>query len=201
MSQAGFPLVVIGASTGGPNLLKTMFRDLSPSFPGALLIVQHMPKYFTKVFSENLNAIAAIPIFEAQDGDEIRPGRGYVAPGNTHVVISRHLDGLPRIQLVTDSMEFPYCPSIDCSMVSAAEEFGPSTVGLILTGMGNDGMAGSQKIKEKGGVVLVQDEATSLIYGMPRAVTEAGVADAMIPDLQLGTVLMQTVDSLCVTNA
>jgi len=195
---ADFPLVVIGASTGGPNLLKTIIRDLPSSFPAALLIVQHMPKYFTKVFAENLNAISFVSIREAQNGDELRPGVGLVAPGDHHIVISRQLDGKPRIQFVPDMVEHPYRPSIDCAMVSAAEQFGQFTVGLVLTGMGNDGMTGSQKIKEQGGTVLVQNEATSLIYGMPRAVVDAGLADAVIPDVQLAKALEQAVESLCV---
>ena len=200
LNQAEFPLVVIGASTGGPNLLKTVIRDLPSSFPAALLIIQHMPKYFTKVFAENLKAVAAIPIREAQDGDKLRPGVGFVAPGNHHVVISRQVDGRPRIRFATDLLEHPYRPSIDCAMVSAVEQFGQSTVALVLSGMGHDGMVGSHKIKEQGGTVLVQDEATSLICGMPRVVIEAGIADAVIPDVQLATALEQAVDSLCLAN-
>ena len=198
---AEFPLVVIGASTGGPNLLKTMIRDMPSSFPAALLIVQHMPKYFTKVFAENLNAVASLSIREAQDGDELGPGVGFVVPGDHHVVISRQVDGKPRIQFLPDMVEHPYRPSIDCAMVSAAEQFGQFTVGLVLTGMGNDGMTGSQKIKEQGGTVLVQNEATSLIYGMPRAVVDAGLADAVIPDVQLAKALEQAVESVCVGHA
>jgi two-component system chemotaxis response regulator CheB len=194
---AEFPLVVIGASTGGPNLLKAIIRDLPASFPAALLIVQHMPKYFTKVFAENLDAVAAFPIYEAQDGDELRPGVGFVAPGDRHVLISREVNGSPKIRFVPNRLEYPYRPSIDCVMVSAAELFTQSTVGLILTGMGNDGLVGSQKIKEQGGMVLVQDEATSLMYGMPQAVAEAGVADAVLPDTQLAAALAQAVDSVC----
>jgi two-component system chemotaxis response regulator CheB len=200
LNQAEFPLIVIDASTGGPNLLKTVIRNLPSSFPAALLIFQHMPKYFTKVFAENLNAVAAIPIREAQDGDELRAGMGFVAPGNHHVVISRQVDGRPRIRFATDLLEHLYCSSIDCAMVSAVEQSGQSTVALVLTGMGHDGMMGSHKIKEQGGTVLVQDEATSLMYGMPRAVVEAGIADAVIPDVQLARALEQAVDSLCLAN-
>ena len=195
-----FPIVVIGASTGGPNLLNSIIRDLPSTFPAALLIVQHMPKYFTKVFAEKLHAVAAFPIREAQDGDELQPGVGFVAPGDHHVLISRKVNDRPRIRFGTKPFEHSYRPSIDCAMVSAAEVFGPSTVGLILTGMGNDGLVGSQKIKAQGGTVLVQDEATSLIYGMPQAVAEAGVADAVLPDTQLAAALVQVVDSVCFAN-
>ena len=195
-----FPLVVIGASTGGPNLLKTLIQDLPASFPAALLIIQHMPKYFTQVFAENLNGVAAVPILEAQDGDELRPGIGFVVPGDQHVVITREGVDQPRIRFAPNELEYPYRPSIDCAMASAGEQFGQSTVGLVLTGMGNDGMMGSQKIREFGGTVLVQDEGTSLVYGMPRAVVEAGHADAVIPDVQLVEAMMQAVDSVCLTK-
>ena len=195
--QAEFPLVVIGASTGGPNLLKTIVQDLPSSFPAALLIVQHMPKFFTKVFAAKLNAVAAMPIGEAQDGDELRPGVGFIVPGNHHVVISREINGRPTIRFTTDSLELPYRPSIDHAMISAAEQFGPLTVGMVLTGMGHDGTAGSQKIKAQGGTVLVQDKATSVIHGMPRAVVEAGMADTVLPDLQLAGALVHLLDSMC----
>jgi two-component system chemotaxis response regulator CheB len=195
-----FPLVVIGASTGGPNLLKKIIGELPQSFSGALLIVQHMPKFFTKVFAENLNAMGAIPIREAQDGDILRPGLGYVAPGDHHILIERQCDGQAMITITTKSLRYPYRPSIDGAMTSAAEQFGKSTIGLVLTGMGNDGMVGSQKIKEQGGMVLVQDEATSLIYGMPRAVAELGLADAVLPDDQLTKAILQAVDSVCVAR-
>ena len=192
-----FPLVVIGASTGGPNLLNSIVRDLPPTLPAALLIVQHMPKYFTKVFAENLHAVSGISIREAQDGMVLQPGAGFVVPGDQHVVIVREGDGVPRIRFVSDSVEYPYRPSIDCTMTSAAEQFGQQLVGLVVTGMGNDGLIGSQKIKEQGGTVLVQDERTSLIYGMPRAVAEAGLADSVLPDVLLAAALVEAVGTCC----
>jgi len=198
--QTDFPLVVIGASTGGPNLLKTVVRDLPSTFPGALLIVQHMPKYFTKVFADKLDAVATIPIREAQDGDALEPGVGFVVPGDHHVQVIRQGDGKAVIALSDEPLGYLYRPSIDCAMTSAAEQFGPLTVGVVLTGMGDDGMIGSQKIKEHGGVILAQDEATSLIYGMPRAVVEAGLADAVVSDVEIIAALMEAVDSICVIN-
>ena len=192
-----FPLVIIGASTGGPSLLKTLIQDLPESLPGAVLIIQHMPKFFTKVFAENLNRVSAIPIREAQDGDVLQSGQGLVAPGDHHIFITRQANGQATISLSTEMLPYPYRPSIDGAMVSAAEQFGRSIIGFVLTGMGNDGMAGSQAIKERGGKVIAQDEATSLIYGMPRAVVEANLADAVLPDIQLGGALIQAVDSLC----
>ena len=198
LTSTEFPLVVIGASTGGPNLLKELIRGIPSSFSAALLIVQHMPKFFTKVFAENLDAVAAISIREVQDGDVLQPGVGFVAPGDHHVVISRQGDGRARVLIATEPLDSPYRPSVDCAMSSAAEQFGSATIGLVLTGMGNDGMVGSQRIKEHGGTVLVQDEASSLIYGMPRAVVKAGWADAVLPDTEIVSALMETVDAVCV---
>jgi len=198
LASTEFPLVVIGASTGGPNILKDLIREIPSTFPGALLIVQHLPKFFTKVFAENLDAVSAISVREAQDGEVLQPGLGFVAPGDQHVVITRQGDGRARVSITTEPLDSPYRPSVDCAMASAAEQFGPATIGLVLTGMGNDGMVGSQMIKQHGGTVFVQDEATSLIYGMPCAVVEAGWADAVLPDTQIVAALMQTVDAVCV---
>ena len=195
-----FPLAVIGASTGGPNLLSCLIKELPPSFSAALLIVQHMPKFYTKVFAERLNTLANIPIYEAQDGDELLPGVGLVAPGAFHVSMIRQTDGRVFIKLESESLGYPYRPSVDCAMASAAEQFSEATVGLVLTGMGNDGVVGCQKIKESGGIVLIQDESSSLIYGMPRAVNEAGLADAVLPDVELGSALRQAVDSFAVVS-
>ncbi len=192
-----FPLVVIGASTGGPNLLLSIVRELPATFSAALLIVQHMPKFFTKVFAGNLHTVAAFPICEATDGVALEPGVGFVVPGDQHVVIIRDRDGCPRIQFASEAVEYPYRPSIDCAMSSAAEHFGRDLVGLVVTGMGTDGLMGSHKIKERGGTVLVQDETTSLIYGMPRAVAEAGLADIVLPDVKLAAALVETVSSSC----
>lgn len=195
-----FLLVVIGASTGGPNLLLSIARDLPATFPAALLIVQHMPKYFTKVFAENLHAVSAFPIREAKDGVALEPGVGFVVPGDQHAVIIRERDSCSRIQFVSESIEYAYRPSIDCAMTSAAEQFGDNLVGLVVTGMGNDGLMGSQRIKERGGTVLVQDETTSLIYGMPRAVAEAGFADVVLPDVHIAAALVEAVSLSCEAN-
>ena len=200
LKSGTFPLVVIGASTGGANLLSRLIEELPPSFSAALLIVQHIPKFYTKVFAEHLNALANIPICEAQDGDELVPGVGLVAPGAHHVSMARQIDGRVFIKLESESLGYPYQPSVDCAMASAAEQFSGATVGLVLTGMGNDGVVGCQKIKENGGIVLIQDKPSSLIYGMPRAVYEAGLADAVLSDVEIGPALRQAVDSFALVS-
>lgn len=191
-----FPLVVIGSSTGGPNLLNRLVRDLPDPFPASLVIVQHMPKFFTKVFSEYLNAICPFPIREACNGDWLEPGIGFVAPGDQHLSIDRQADGRAVISITNESEALPYRPSVDCAMVSAAQHFGSFVIGVVVSGMGNDGLVGCQKIKEYGGIVLVQDEATALMYGMPRAVLEAGCADAEVSDVQLALCLLRSVDAI-----
>ena len=191
-----FPLVVIGSSTGGPNLLKQLVRDLPAPFPASLIIIQHMPKFFTKVFSENLNAVAPFPIREARNGDWLEPGVGLVAPGDQHLFIDRQVNGRAAIKISTESVHLPYRPSVDCAMASAAEHFASSVIGVVVSGMGNDGVVGCQKIKEHGGTVLVQNEATALLYGMPRAVVEAGWADAVVSDVQLAECMVQAVEAI-----
>ena len=189
-----FPIVVIGSSTGGPNLLLKLVQNLSAPFAAALIIVQHMPKFFTKVFSRNLNAVSPFPIREARNGDVVRPGMGFVAPGDQHLFIERLADGRAAIRISAEPAHLPYRPSVDCAMASVAEQFGSSVTGVVVSGMGDDGVAGCQKIKECGGTVLVQNEASALMYGMPRAVVEAGWADAMVSDVQLAECLRHAVE-------
>ena len=193
-SHSQFLIVVIGSSTGGPNLLKKLVADLPGFFPASLIIIQHMPKFFTKVFAEKLNAAAPFPIREACNGDWLEPGVGLVAPGDQHLFIGCQANGRAVIEISTESGQFSYRPSVDGAMVSAAEHFGSSVVGVVVSGMGNDGVAGCQKIKEYGGTVLVQDEASALMYGMPRAVVAAGWADAVVSDNQLAECMIQAVE-------
>jgi two-component system, chemotaxis family, protein-glutamate methylesterase/glutaminase len=191
-----FPIVVIGSSSGGPNLLKKVVRDLPVPFSPCLIIIQHMPKFFTNVFSENLNAVASFPIREACNGDPLEPGTGLVAPGDQHLFIARQSNGRAVIKNTTEPAHLPYRPSIDCAMASAAQHFGSSVIGVVISGMGNDGVRGCQQIKEHGGIVLVQNEATALIYGMPRAVVEAGWADAVVSDGQLAECIVQAIKAV-----
>jgi two-component system chemotaxis response regulator CheB len=195
-THAMFPIVVIGSSTGGPNLLKNLMRDLPGSFPASLIIIQHMPKFFTKMFAENLNGVAPFPIREARNGDWLEPGLGLVAPGDQHLFIDRQANGRAVIKISTESVQFSYRPSVDGAMVSAAEHFGSSVIGVVVSGMGNDGVVGCQKIKEYGGTVIVQDEVTALMYGMPRAVVEAGCADAVVSDVHLVECVIQAVEAI-----
>lgn len=174
-------VVALGVSTGGPNAL----QELIPLMPGDLsvpiLTVQHMPTMFTASLAARLDSVSAIRVVEAQDGDVIRDGTIYIAPGGRHMVVRRDRRSLNVIGLV-DSPPVNSCrPSVDVLFRSVAMVYGGHVLTVILTGMGNDGMAGVAAIRRKGGYSLVQDEKTSVIWGMPGAIVEAELADEIVP--------------------
>jgi two-component system, chemotaxis family, protein-glutamate methylesterase/glutaminase len=174
-------VVALGVSTGGPNAL----QELIPLLPGDLsvpiLTVQHMPTMFTASLAARLDSVSAIRVVEAQDDDVIRDGTIYIAPGGRHMVVRRDRRSLNVIGLV-DSPPVNSCrPSVDVLFRSVAMVYGGHVLTVILTGMGNDGMAGVAAIRRKGGYSLVQDEKTSVIWGMPGAIVEAELADEIVP--------------------
>lgn len=164
--------VVVGASTGGPNTVSEIFSIL-PQLPAGFLVVIHMPAIFTGVFAQRLGERTGFPSQEAKDGDRIEPGKILVAPGGVHTRVEK--GGIIRIS--EHPKEAIYKPSIDIAMETSAEAFGPKTIGVILTGMGNDGSKGVVKIKSKGGKVIVEDERSAVVFGMPRAAKETGAFD------------------------
>lgn len=169
-------LVVIAVSTGGPMALRTILPEFSPDLRAAILIVQHMPAIFTKRLAEQLAAICPLPVKEAEDREEARYGSVYLAPGDFHLEV-RKRGSSPILSLTKGSPENSVRPAADVLFRSAAAAFGPRTVGVVLTGMGSDGFLGTQFLKANGGFIIAQDQASSLIYGMPRFVREAGLAD------------------------
>ena len=176
-SHSKFPLVVIAASTGGPATLMKLAPSLPREFPGAMIIVQHMPGSFTAQFSQQMSESSSIRVKEAEAGEIIAPGTVYVCPGSHHMRVSPTgrvtLDDGPRI--------LGYRPCADVTLESAAEYAGPMCIGVILTGMGNDGTRGAQAVKNAGGYVLAQDEATSVIFGMNAEAIRAGHVDQVLP--------------------
>ncbi len=176
-SSAFEHLVVIGSSTGGPRALGNVVPHLPNDGRTAYLIVQHMPAGFTRSLAERLDSMSALHVREAEDGDHLAPGTALVAPGDYHLrVTSRgaiQLDQEPKVHGVR--------PSVDVSLYSVAQHFGARTVTVILTGMGSDGAAGAAAVREAGGTVIAEDESTCVVWGMPRAVTERGVADRVVP--------------------
>lgn len=173
-------LVVIGASTGGPKAVLNIMQAIPEGLPAAFLIVQHMPKGFTASFAERISWQGRIKTKEAQDLDIVLADKGFVAPAGYHMLLEKGSQAV-RIKLNQGPLVNFVRPSIDVTMASAVEAFGKNVIGVILSGMGKDGLEGCQKIKKRGGTVIVQDEETSVVWGMPRAVYEADLADKILP--------------------
>ena len=172
-----FPVVVIASSTGGPATLMKFVPMFPKDFPGAVILVQHMPGTFTSQFAQQLSEIAQIRIKDAEQGEILQPATFYVCPGSHHLRITPTgritLDDGPRIA--------GYRPCADVSLETAAAFAGPMTIGVVLTGMGNDGSQGIQKVKSAGGHVIAQDEGTSVIFGMNAEAIKTGCVDQVLP--------------------
>ena len=177
--------VVIAASTGGPNALMDVFNSLPADLPVPILVVQHMPPMFTRMLAERLTASSRVPVEEATHGAVVTAGRALVAPGDFHLTVGRDLTTV-RVFLNQDAPENSCRPSADPLFRSAARVYGGGTLAVVLTGMGADGMQGSEAIRAVGGHVVVQDEATSVVWGMPGAVARAGLADQVLPLAMIG---------------
>ena len=173
-------LVCIGTSTGGPNALAEVFKSFPKDFPVPIVIVQHMPPMFTALLAERLGAGSQIKFFEGQHGQQILPGCAYIAPGGKHMEVKR--DGLKTIlQLHEGPPENSCRPAVDVLFRSAVNAYGATALGVILTGMGQDGLRGCQLLRERGGYIIAQDEKSSVVWGMPGCVAQAGIADSIIP--------------------
>lgn len=172
-------VLVIGSSTGGPNALNDVLSRLPENYPVPVLIVQHMPKMFTKMLAERLNAYCPLEVVEAGERDELKAGRVYVAPGENHMIV--RAGALPLVGLNQEPQENFCRPSVDVLFRSAAALYGDGVLSVVLTGMGHDGMRGCEDVRRRGGQVIAQDEATSVVWGMPGAVVQNGLADAVLP--------------------
>lgn len=186
--------VVVGASTGGPPALERLLGRLSPDPPAGLLVVQHMPAGFTRSLAQRLNERSALRVVEAAEGTPFLAGWAYIAPGGHHLVlrpgetpgsIVMHLDDSPPRGTLR--------PAADVTMAAVARLYGPRTLGVLLTGIGNDGTEGFRAIRQAGGRTIAQDRQTSLIYGMPRAVAEQGLADEIVPLDQIAAAIERIV--------
>lgn len=178
--SARVDVLAIGVSTGGPNAL----AQLLPALPGSLgvpvLIVQHMPPTFTRLLAERLDRASSLTVVEAAAGMPLRPNHAYVAPGDFHMVVKRSGTDVV-IELNQQPPENSCRPAVDPLFRAVAEVYGPNCLAVVLTGMGSDGLKGAEHIVQKGGRVLAQDEATSVVWGMPGYVARAGIADAVLP--------------------
>ena len=179
-------IVAIGSSTGGPKALQDVIPKLPQNFPVPIIIVQHMPKAFTGSFAERLSSISHIKVIEAAGGEIIKPGTAYLSPGDKHLSIVKENRAGFAISLSNEPEDLINRPSVSVMMESVAKGYPGKALGVILTGMGSDGLMGMKKIKETGGKTIAQDEATCVVYGMPKAVVDADLADMVLPIYKIG---------------
>ncbi|MEZ4331015.1 MAG: chemotaxis response regulator protein-glutamate methylesterase [Myxococcota bacterium] len=185
-------LVVIGTSTGGPKALQAILPNLSASFPVPVLIVQHMPPTFTTTLARSLDQRCRLRVAEAFEGAEARPGEVWIAPGDFHMTVERTARGC-RLHLDQGPKENSCRPAVDPLFRSAAKAFGARTLAIVLTGMGSDGLDGARALRQTGARVAVQDEGTSVVWGMPGAVASAGLADQVLPQDEVALYLERSV--------
>lgn len=185
--------VVIGVSTGGPQALRTLMPQFPADFPVPIAIVLHMPIGFTALYAEKLNECTHLRVKEAAENDEMRPGLILIAQAGRHLVLRRKAEERVVAHLALRPADLLHRPSVDVLFRSAAEVYGDCVLGVVLTGMGNDGKEGAAWIKAQGGSILTEAENSCVIYGMPRSVVEAGLSDAALPLNQLAQSIMERI--------
>lgn len=190
-ARRDFQAMILGISTGGPFALLNMIPQLPENFPLGIAVVQHMPPHFTHSLAERINSMSKLTVKEAEEGDLLEPGIILIAPGGKHMTfrrsgsqVSARISDLPSTTL--------YRPSADVMMTSAVETFNGPLLGVIMTGMGKDGLEGLRLLKKKGGYIVAQNEESCVVYGMPKAVVDDGIADAVVPLDEIAPVLFQT---------
>ncbi len=180
-SNRRIEVIAIGVSTGGPMALAEVFASMSGTVPVPIVVVQHMPKLFTEQLATSLSARTPLQVHEATHHAQLLSGHVYIAPGGQHMRIRRDASGIPRV-LLSDEAPVRSCrPSVDLLFESVATAYGPRALGLVLTGMGSDGLLGAQTIRAAGGEIYAQDEATSVVWGMPGEIVKAGLASKVLP--------------------
>src|SRR5688572_25551584 len=184
-------VIVLGISTGGPQALRQIIPILPAEFPVPIAIVLHMPIGYTELYAKRLNEISKLEVVEAGSGDEVRAGTVLLAPAGKHLTFVRGLNGAVSTRLDLRPFDTPHRPSVDVLFRSAAEVFGPRTLALVMTGMGDDGLLGAGYVKAQGGRVVTEAESSCVVYGMPRTVNEAALSDRSVPLEQLPAVLME----------
>ncbi len=186
----GAAVVVIGASTGGPVALSELLSVLPAGFPAGIVVVQHMPRGFTAVLAAQLDHRCRLRVREAEDGDEISPGAVLVAPGGYHLLLRPGM----RVATCASGETLGYCPSIDAAMESAARIYGSRAVGVVLTGMGEDGASGLRAIHENGGVTFVQDSESCVVDGMTRRARERVPVEHVAPPARIAQLLVHEME-------
>lgn len=186
-------ILIVGSSTGGPPALISVLEELAPALKQIpVLVTQHMPATFTKIFAEHLGRAAGLPSAEGIDGEQVHSGKIYVAPGGRHMILERK-GAFPIIRL-TDGPEVNFCkPAVDPLFESVAKCYGATTLSIVLTGMGSDGAKGAKIVADAGGSVIAQDEATSVVWGMPGATAKIGACSEILPLKQIAPKLKQLI--------
>jgi two-component system chemotaxis response regulator CheB len=185
-------ILTIGTSTGGPNALAEFLPGIPGNFPVPIVIVQHMPPLFTRLLAARLNARCALTVQEGVAGENLQAGQAWIAPGDYHMVVQRQGTSV-KLATSQNPPENSCRPAVDPLFRSVARTYGANVLAVVLTGMGSDGVVGAQHIREKGGQVLVQDEASSVVWGMPGQVAAAGLADATYPLNQMASEVVRRV--------
>lgn len=184
-------IVAIGVSTGGPPAVQKVLSSLPENFPASVLIAQHMPPAFTGPFAKRLDNVCAVSVKEAEDGEPLKPGTVYIAPGGKHLKIVQR--GAKLDVLVSpEPADALYKPSANVLISSVADVVGRRALGVILTGMGSDGLEGVRALKARGGRVLAQSDATCVVYGMPKAIVDAGLADEIVGIDEMGPAIISS---------
>ena len=181
LSAGSTSAVCIGVSTGGPEALVRIFSELRPPLPFPVFIVQHMPAMFTSILAQRLSTLGKIPVVEGSQDIEVKEGTAYIAPGGRHMVVRKALSGRLLLAIEDTEPENSCKPSVDVTFRSVASVYKSGALAVVLTGMGNDGLAGAKVIKEMGGEVYVQDQESSVIWGMPGSIANAKLADKVLP--------------------
>jgi len=188
-----YKLLAIGTSTGGPVALQNILTQFPKDFPLPIVMIQHMPAAFTEAFSNRLDSLCQISVKEAEDGDRLKAGSAYLAPGGMQMLLDG-TENAAKLKILEDnSSRVAYKPSVDISFGSAAKIFKGDVLAVILTGMGADGREGSRMLKDKGATIWAQDEASCVVYGMPQAVTVAGVSEMSLPLDEIAATILKEI--------
>jgi len=194
-SSAGKKIIVIGASTGGPQTLEVLLPQIPGNIPASIIVVQHMPAEFTGSFADRLDSLCDLDVREAADSDELKDGVVFIAPGGCDIeLMSGDYDSKTRIRLIKSEPKQGAKPNIDGLFRSAAEIYMENTVGIILTGMADDGTTGCREIKGVNGTVIAESDESSIVYSMPKSVIEAGLADKIVRIDKIAAALVRLFD-------
>lgn len=177
----GYHAIAIGVSTGGPFSLQKVIPKISPKLKIPIFVVQHMPPKFTKSLAERLNSLSQVEVKEAENNELVRKGVVYIAQGGLHMTVEKSIGGNEVIKISSQPSNTLHCPSVDVMIESVVNTYGKYALGIIMTGMGKDGFEGIKILKDLGGYSIAQDESSCVVYGMPKAIVDGGIADVVAP--------------------